>query len=191
MRLFVAFDLPAEVRQALGELIARLQRQCREARWVRAESMHLTIKFIGYAVGGEDAKKLASVRAALAAIRSDMPVEMRFRGVGFFPNARRPRVAWCGVEASPNLAQIVADIERALEPLGIPSETREFVPHLTLARFDSHKGLDPLLRAADELKSCDFGSARETEFYLYESILKRSGAEYRKVETYSFVKGAA
>lgn len=191
MRLFVAFDLPAPVRQALGELIARLKLQCREARWVRAESMHLTLKFIGDAVAREDAKKLAALRAALAAVRSDMPVEMRFRGVGFFPDARRPRVAWCGVEASANLARIVADIERALEPLGIPRETREFVPHLTLARFASRKGLDPLLRAADDLKSCDFGSARETEFYLYESILNPSAAEHRKIETYAFVKAAA
>jgi 2'-5' RNA ligase len=189
MRLFVALDLPAEVRRALDDLIARLQRQCREARWVRAESMHLTLKFIGHAIDSTDAKEFDALRAALAAIRSDMPVEMRFRGVGFFPNARRPRVAWCGVEASPNLAQIVADIERALEPLGIPREKREFLPHLTIARFDSPKGLEPLLRAADDLKSCDFGSARETEFYLYESILKRSGAEYRRVETYPFVKG--
>jgi 2'-5' RNA ligase len=188
VRLFVALDLPAEVRRALDDLIARLKRQCREARWVRAEGMHLTIKFIGW-FDAEDAKKFDALRASLAAVRSDTPVEMRFRAVGFFPNARRPRVAWCGVEASPNLAEIVADIERALEPLGIPREKREFVPHLTLARFDSHKGLEPLLRAADELQSCDFGSARVTEFYLYESILKRSGAEYRKVETYPFVKG--
>lgn len=188
MRLFVAFDLPADVRRALDDLIARLKRQCREARWVRAEGMHLTLKFIGW-IDPADAKKFDALRAALAAIRSDGPVEMHFRGVGFFPNARRPRVAWCGVEASPNLAEIVAEIERVLEPLGVPRENRKFVPHLTLARFDSHKGLDPLLRAADELETSDFGSARETEFYLYESILKRSGAEYRRVETYPFVKG--
>jgi 2'-5' RNA ligase len=185
MRLFIALDLPAEVRQALDGLIARLRRQCREARWARTEGMHLTLKFIGW-LDPADANKFDTLRAALAAVRSDMP----FRGVGFFPNARRPRVAWCGVEASPNLAQIVADIESALEPLGIPRENREFVPHLTLARFNSPKGLEPLIRAADELKSCDFGSARETEFYLYESILKRSGAEYRKVETYPFVKAS-
>lgn len=188
MRLFVALDLPAEVLRALDDLIARLKRQCREARWVRTEGMHLTLKFIGW-IDPVDAKRFDALRAALAAIRSDRPVEMRFRGVGFFPTARRPRVAWCGVEASPNLAQLVADIERALEPLGIPREKREYVPHLTIARFPSPKGLDPLRRAADELQSSDFGSARETEFYLYESILKRSGAEYRRVETYPFVKG--
>jgi RNA 2',3'-cyclic 3'-phosphodiesterase len=188
VRLFVALDLPAAVRQALGELIARFQRQCREARWVRPESMHLTLKFIGYAIDPADAKKFDAFRAALAAVRSDAPVKMRFRGVGFFPSAHRPRVAWCGVEASPNLAPLVGDIERALEPLGVPREKREFMPHLTLARFAAHEGIEPLLRAADELKSCDFGSARETEFYLYESILKSSGAEYRRVETYSFVK---
>ncbi len=67
-------------------------------------------------------KKLDATRAALAAVKSGEPVEMRYRGVGFFPDARRPRVVWCGVEASANLAQLAADIERALEPLGIPRE---------------------------------------------------------------------
>jgi RNA 2',3'-cyclic 3'-phosphodiesterase len=188
VRLFVALDLPDDVRRALDEFIVRLNRHCREARWVRTEGMHLTLKFIGHAIGDADTEKFASVRAALAGVKSDSPVEMKFRGVGFFPNARRPRVMWCGVEASANLAQIVADMERVLEPLGIPRESRDFVPHLTLARFDSPKGLEPLLREVEELKSSDFGATRATEFYLYESVLHRSGAEYKKLETFSFVK---
>ena len=191
MRLFVALDLPDDVRRALGDLIRRLKKLCREARWVRPDAMHLTLKFIGHAIRDDDAAKFASLRAALAAIRSDRAAEMQFRGVGFFPNARRPRVAWCGVEASPNLAQMAAEIEAALEPLGIPRESREFVPHLTLARFESPKGLAALTHAAEELKSFDIGSARATEFYLYESVLHRSGAEYKKLETYPFVKEPA
>ena len=187
MRIFVALDLTDEVRRALGDLIARLRPECRGARWVRPESMHLTLKFIGQT----DSQKLDSIRDALAAVQSDQPVEMQFRGLGFFPNERRPRVIWCGVEASPNLAGLAADVDRALKPLGIPAETRAFVPHLTLARFDSNKGLEKIVRAADELKSYDFGSARNMEFHLCESFLKPSGAEYKRLATFPIGRDAS
>lgn len=187
MRLFVALDLPGDVREALVELIARLKPLCRAARWARPEGMHVTLKFIGHAIADGDAEKLAATRAALAGVRSGEPVEIRYRGIGFFPDARRPRVVWCGVEASANLAPLAADIEHALEPLGIPREERAFVPHLTLARFKSPEGVPPLARAAAEFARHDFGFARETEFHLFESSLKPGGAEYRKLASYSFV----
>jgi 2'-5' RNA ligase len=190
MRLFIALDLPAEVRQALGELIERLKPKCPGARWVRSEGIHVTLKFIGH-VGDQDTKKIEGIRAALAEIRSEQPVEMRFRGVGFFPNARYPRVAWCGVEASANLAPLAAHIEGALEPLGVERESRDFAPHLTLARISSPEGIEGLVREAEKLNEQDFGAAGETEFHLFESITKPSGAEYKKIETYSFVKEAA
>jgi len=191
MRLFVALDLPGDVRDALGDLIGRLKPLCKGARWTRPEGMHITLKFIGHVIADGDAERFAGARAALATVRSDAPVEIHFRGVGFFPDARRPRVAYCGVEASPNLAPLAADVERALEPLGIPREDRAFVPHLTLARFRSFGGVEKLVRAAEEMKAADFGSARETEFHLYESLLKPSGAEYRKLASYPFVKAGA
>jgi RNA 2',3'-cyclic 3'-phosphodiesterase len=191
MRLFVAFDLPGEVRSALGEPIARLKPLCRAARWARLEGMHVTLKFIGHAIADGDTEKLDAARAALAAVRSSEPVEISYRRVGFFPDARRPRVVWCGVEASANLAKLAADIERGLEPLGIPRETRAFVPHLTLARFKSPEGVDALVRSAAEWAARDFGSAHETEFHLFESLLKPGGAEYRKIESFSFVRAAA
>lgn len=191
MRLFVAFDLPEAVRKALGELIRRLKQDCPTARWVRLEGIHITVKFIGHI---ED-KKLDEICAALAPIRSEQPVEMEFRGLGFFPNDRRPRVVWCGVKASANLAPLSSDIEQALEPLGIPRESRDFTPHLTLARLESAK--DPrtqvrnLVHTATELADKSFGSARATKFYLYESVLKRSGAEYKRLQAFPFVKGSA
>jgi 2'-5' RNA ligase len=187
MRLFVAFDLPGDVRNALGELIAPLKPLCRAARWARPEGMHVTLKFIGHAIADGDTEKLNAARAALAAVHSSEPVEIRYRGVGFFPDARRPRVIWCGVEASGNLAKLAADIEHGLEPLGIPGETHAFVPHLTLARFKSHEGVDALVRSANEWAARDFGFARETQFHLFESLLKAGGAEYRKIDSYSFV----
>ena len=191
MRLFVAFDLPDEVRRSLAGVIERLKPKLRSAKWVRPESMHLTLKFIGHVIADGDAQKLSDLRAALAAVRCDRPVEMRYRGIGFFPHSRRPRVIWCGVEGTKNLAQMAADIGAALEPLGVAREERAFVPHLTLARIESPNGAEPLVRAAEELPSSDFGSARETQFYLFESKTKPSGAEYTKIAAYPFTKGAA
>lgn len=188
MRLFVALDFPDAVRQALHELIARLKPECPGAKWVRPQAMHITMKFIGE-VGAE---KLEPIRAALAPIHSTEPVQMQFRGLGFFPNERRPRVLWCGVEASPNLAELAAAVERALVLLGIPGDSRDFVPHLTLARFNAEGGarrdLETLVRAAGELKSYDFGRTRETEFHLIESILKPAGAEYKRLESFPIVE---
>ena len=76
--------------------------------------MHVTLKFIGHI----DDKNLDSICAALAPIRSEQPVEMNFRGVGFFPNERRPRVLWCGVEASANLAKLAGDVGRSTRTAG-------------------------------------------------------------------------
>jgi RNA 2',3'-cyclic 3'-phosphodiesterase len=187
VRLFVALDLREEVRQVVRELIARLKPASRSARWVPPESMHMTLKFIGYAAP----EKLEAILSALAPIRSPRPVELHFRGIGFFPDEKRPRVIWCGMEASANLASLAADVERALEPLGIAPESRDFVPHLTLARFNAPEKSPELVRIANELQSRELGSASENEFHLFESVLHRSGAEYRKLASYPFVQGAA
>lgn len=190
MRLFIALDFPDAVRDALTGLMVRLKRDCHGAKWVRPVAMHITLKFIGEIA----AESLEPIRAALTTVHSSQPVDMQFRGLGFFPSERRPRVLWCGLEASPNLAEIAASVERSLVPLGIPAESREFVPHLTLARFRSEGGsrhdFEKLARAADELKSFDFGRTRETEFHLIESRLKPSGAEYKRLQTFPIVKGS-
>jgi 2'-5' RNA ligase len=191
VRLFVALDLPEAVRQRFRELIARLKNDCPAARWVHPEGMHITLKFIGFI----DDKNFDSICAALTPVRSARPVDTSFRGLGFFPNERRPRVAWCGVEASANLAKLARDVGEALEPLGIQQETREFVPHLTLSRLDPAqipaRELEKLVRACKKIEGNSFGTAHETEFYLFESILKKSGAEYRKLRAFPFVKGSA
>ena len=182
----MALDFPQSIRDAIRELVAQLKPLAKEARWVRVDGMHVTLKFIGYI---EEAK-FEPLVAALAGIRSDAPAELRFRGLGFFPTERRPRVCWCGIDASPNLAELASDIERSLVPLGIAAEERDFVPHLTLVRFDSPRGLDKLFGKAHELESLDLGTTRETQFHLFESVLKRSGAEYTKLKSFSFDKGA-
>jgi RNA 2',3'-cyclic 3'-phosphodiesterase len=189
--LFVALEIPVDVRAAVADLIARLKPLCRAARWARPEGLHVTLKFIGHEIADSDTQKLAAARAALANVKSNAPVDIQYRGIGFFPDARRPRVIWCGVHASENLGLLATDIERVLVRLGIPSEGRAFVPHLTLARFKTHEGVRRLADETENFADAEFGAARETEFHLYESKLKPGGAEYRKIESFSFVKAAA
>ena len=190
MRLFIALDITDAIRNRISLFLAGVSGFAPEARWAKPESLHVTLKFIGEVA----TEKLDRIHGALAAVHSADPVDMQFRGLGFFPNERRPRVLWCGVEASANLAELAANIDRALAPLGIPPESREFMPHLTLARFQSDGGprhdLEKRLRAAGDLKSYDFGRTQESNFHLIESKLKPSGAEYRRLQTFPIVKGS-
>src|SRR5712691_11506638 len=143
MRLFVALEIPSEVRENLAGLLKSLRAVSPQTRWVRPENLHVTLEFIGEV---EEAQ-LASIRTGLGGVRSDQPVALDFRGLGFFPNEEHPRVFLAGIEASPNLKTLAADIDKATEKLGIPREQRPFSPHLTLARFE-RPGLPEKLRVA-------------------------------------------
>jgi 2'-5' RNA ligase len=145
--------------------------------------MHLTLKFLGET----DSSKLTAVQAALSAIRSSLAVTLYFRGLGFFPNAKRAKVFWAGMEASRNLPSLAAEIDQTMHRLGFPLEDRPFTPHLTLARFQP-PGLPPkLAAAAQESAAREFGSLTTHEFHLIESKLRPAGAEYTTLQSFPFV----
>ena len=182
MRLFVAMDIPEDVRSSLAALTAKLRPACRNARWVRIEGLHLTLKFIGET----PAEKTEMTKAALASIPPRAPIPITFRGLGFFPDDRRPRVLWAGTKAGPELAALAGAIETALEPLGIPREQREFSPHLTLARLESPRVLEAFQDSVRNVGRLAFGRTIAEEFHLYQSVLKPGGAEYTRLATFSF-----
>jgi 2'-5' RNA ligase len=182
VRLFVALKVPPDVRENFGEFLALLRALSSQPRWVQAENLHVTLKFIGEV----QAERLGDIRAALSAVNFGLLITLEFRGLGFFPNEKRPRVFWAGIEASANLARLAIDVDRALEKLGFPPEKRPFSPHLTLARFDSPRLPDKLLAAMRENAKREFGFVAAKEFHLIESKLKPGGAEYTTAETFPF-----
>lgn len=191
MRLFVALEIPAAVRENLATLMKKLsalekQSSGKKARWVRPENLHVTLKFIGETAP----HKLDEIVTALLAVQSGQPAELQFRGWGFFPDEKRPRVLWAGIDASPNLAAIAGDIEQQLEPLGFPLEKRAFTPHLTLARFEPPTISERLRAVVRENAERDFGALRANEFHLIESKLKPSGAEYTTLHSFPFAAEA-
>jgi RNA 2',3'-cyclic 3'-phosphodiesterase len=182
MRLFVAIEIPEDVRSAIGARMKSLRDTCRDARWVRIAGLHVTLKFIGETLS----ERVAGLKASLASIPPRDPIAMNFRGLDFFPNARRPRVLWAGVEAEPDLAALATAVEAALSPAGIPQQDRKFSPHLTLARFKESAGVDALHVAIEKAGPLKFGGTTATEFHLYQSVLKPAGAEYTRLATFPF-----
>ena len=175
-------DLTEAVRASIAQFCDKLRRAYPEARWVRTEGMHITLKFIGEA----NEARAEAIRTALRAVRSEAPADLIFRKVGFFPNELRPRLFWVGIDASANLAEIAREIESNLERVGVAREAREFKPHLTLARFDEPRKLEKLHTAIQSAGAAEFGTVRTNEMYLYRSNLERGGAKYTKIETFVF-----
>lgn len=182
MRLFVAIDVPDEVRQRVAAFAAEMRERAPRARWVRFDGVHVTLKFIGETAP----EKAEPIRHALEPVRTGAPVEMEFRGAGFFPNEKRPRVFWVGIHSTPALAELATEIEQRLEPLGIARESRPFNPHLTLARFETPRESGELARALAETGEREFGRAVAREFQLYESRLKPGGSRYTRLAAFTF-----
>jgi 2'-5' RNA ligase len=186
MRLFVAIEIPQDIRTAYTSLLKELRSVAPQAKWVRAENLHVTLKFLG----NTDPAILGALQSVLSVIRSEQTVRLEFCGLGLFPNEKRPRVFWAGMEASPNLKTLAADIDQAAHRLGFPLEDRPFMPHLTLARFEPPGILAKLREATHAHEAQSFGSLTTSEFHLIESKLKPTGAEYTTVQTVCFAPGA-
>lgn len=181
MRLFVAIDIPAEIREHLSALVQELRPLAPQLGWVRAENLHLTLKFIGHTSD----ENLPAIRDALSAIKLQSSLELRFRSIGFFPSQKRPRVLWVGIEAPPDLARLAAEINAALHKLGFPAEARAFSPHLTLARIKEGRIPEVLLSALRAKAQQDLGDTLVTHFHLIESKLRSTGAEYSTLTSFA------
>ena len=179
MRLFIAIELPDDVRAALLREQSRMRALCasnRDIRWTAPQSLHLTLRFLGETPIGQ----VPAVIAALEALAGFAQFEVEVRGFGFFPDARHPRVFWAGIDAPPALAELAGRVDGALSNLGFPQENRAFTPHLTLARFRSPRADHALIKSVEESPPA-LGRFKVSEYFLFESRLLPGGAEHKKV----------
>jgi 2'-5' RNA ligase len=131
LRLFVALNFPPHLRQALWDATAPLRTLALPVKWVPAEAIHLTLKFLGEV----PEERAADLAAALGrAVSGARPVSVAFGGFGAFPDVHRLRVVWAGIAAEPALELLQHQVEREFAPLGFPTEARAFRPHVTLGR---------------------------------------------------------
>lgn len=183
MRLFTAIDLPDDVVHNLEGLLVRLRPAAR-IKWSQAANLHVTIRFIGE----WPEARLPELKAALAGLPAQAAITIEVSKVGFFPNPHSPRVFWAGIQASPDLASLAAETDRALEPLGLPPEKRAYSPHLTLARIKEPVPLQKLRETIAALPALDFGSFAAGQFFLYQSRLSPSGSVYTKLAEFPLSK---
>ena len=184
MRAFIAIALPDSILDELKrqQAIFRSARSwpstaSDQIRWTRPEGIHLTLKFLGE-ISEEQARKVID---ALGTLDRFEKFWVEVKGFGFFPDDRRPRVFWAGLEAPLGLAELAGKVGDAMGSLGFPRETRPFTPHLTLARFKTPRGQPELETLVGREAHRSLGRFEVSEFFLYESKLGPRGAEYRKV----------
>jgi 2'-5' RNA ligase len=179
MRLFFAIELGELVLDLLERETARLRDEAPDLSWTSREKRHLTLKFLG------DVSDDAGTRLIDAAERTaerHRSMEMSIGGIGAFPNFRRARVVWIGVEQEPRLELLHHDLEIACEEVGFEVEGRPFRPHITLARVRAPLPVERVRTLARVARSVRVQATELVErITLFESTLAPSGARYRRI----------
>lgn len=192
MRLFIALDIDDGIRNRIVRFVEGVHPFAPDARWVKPESMHITLKFIGE----QPDESLQAIKEALGQVAAST-LTIDFRSYGFFPTPKSARVFWAGMQSGPELAALAAAVDQNLWALGIPKEDRPYSPHLTLARSAGGSG-SPRRNKADRpnrvfqilqnrlatLPAPEFGTMTSREFFLYQSQLSPKGSKYTKLERF-------
>ncbi len=179
MRTFIAIKLPEDVLRGVAVVQDRLRRSGVEAGWVRPESIHLTLKFLGEVEEARQGEIFDALRKAAAGVS---PFTIAVAGAGAFPGSRNARVLWLGItgDLAP-LAALQETIEEAMEGLGFRREDRKFTPHLTLARIRQGRPPSGLQKALDEIKDTGLPAFEVDSVHFMKSDLQPSGPVYTEL----------
>jgi RNA 2',3'-cyclic 3'-phosphodiesterase len=184
IRTFIAIELSPEIKSFLANISQELRIPGADVKWVRTEGIHLTLKFLGN-VHVELVPQIEE--KARAAFDSQSPICLEIRGLGAFPDTRRPRVIWAGcLDPDGRLAPMVLNLENLLEPLGFSKEERPFNPHLTLGRVRSNSGIAELMLTMRKKMDIVGPGQVADHAVLFESVLKPTGAEYSRISRFDF-----
>lgn len=172
-RLFVAIRPPEEIRDILIDAMD----DGADFRWQGDEQLHLTLRFVG-----EVERPLANDLALALQTLHAAPFELRLSGLGSFDH-RGGGALWAGVEPKEPVRALAARVERLCQSIGLPAETRAFLPHITLARWSGKRSR--VARAFLDGRGVTSPPFTVDHFTLFESRLSRHGAHYEPVETYA------
>ena len=182
LRAFIAVEIPLEIRRAVCEATSDLQKESSSlVRWVPMENMHLTLKFLGD-VSPSNIDMVTQMIHAEAELFACF--EFHLHGLGSFPNLKRPRVIYIGIQAPAVLEALHRGIESASRRLGYETEERDFSPHLTIGRVKQNVTAteqQTIRHALEGIKIDDLGTARVEALHLYKSDLKPTGSVYTRL----------
>lgn len=181
MRLFTAIDLSDEMLLRLERLLTALRGEAL-IKWSPLDNLHITTKFIG---SWPDVR-LGELEAALGEVELPAPFPIELRGLDWFPNSRFPRVLSLGVSGGEALTGLAQAIEERLAKLGVPRESREYRPHLTLARISGPTPLSRLHARVTEMNPAALGTFVARAYHLYRSDPGPTSSHYRRLRKYRF-----
>ncbi len=178
IRTFIALDVAQSVRQEVERLLVGLRCAGADVKWSNPQQIHLTLKFLGDTPSGQ-IPEIASVIERLA--QRHAPLTLTVTTLGAFPDLRRPRIVWLGVDGDVDaLHRLQNELEQRLSAIGIPHEERAFHPHLTLGRVRTPKRLQELVRRLSEPQELAFDvSWQGDRIALFQSTLTPDGPIYR------------
>ena len=175
IRTFIAIDVPQDVKQNIRNCQLKLATAAGvRVAWTKAVGIHLTLKFIGDVERETIPQVIRSVE--LSAAKFDT-IKLTTTIAGGFPNVRRPRVLWLGVEGNNILIQLQQDIDKSLGDLGFLRDSKKFHPHLTVGRVKSLDRDSDLPRMFEDVEFPEVSWEAEA-VNVMSSVLKPSGAEY-------------
>jgi 2'-5' RNA ligase len=180
IRTFIAVRIPDSIRDRIAKLQTELRKHGADIKWVRPESIHVTLKFLGDV---EETRMEEVGEAVEKAVEHIPPFVVSVNGLGTFPNDRRPRVLWVGVDQGDGeLVDMAKRIEDSLSVLGFEKEERRYSAHLTMGRVRSPRRIGETVRA---MHVSDFsgGAFRVEEVFVMKSDLKPTGAVYTALKT--------
>lgn len=183
MRAFVAVEISEAIRSALAELITGLRRHKSPVKWVEPGNVHLTLKFLGSV---PDETVPAVVEILQQCVHDVAPFRLEVRGVGGFPNLRRPRVLFLGASDDAGdgagAREIARRLNREMTRADVPREDRPFRYHITVGRVRRPGPLGAVVGKLEELGEWRFGSMRVDRIVLVQSRLTPEGPIYTPVE---------
>jgi len=185
LRSFVAVEIPAEIQSALARSTALLQKALPKPliRWVAPQNVHLTLKFLGD-VSPANLERLAEALKTEAVAHETF--DMSVGGLGAFPNPRRARVIWIGLEAPAALMALLRGVETVTARLGYTSEDRPFSPHLTIGRVGKNVSGTDFQRICTSLEGATvgaLGTLRVDAVHIFKSDLQPGGSVYTHLYT--------
>lgn len=166
-RLFSGIEVPADIAQRLCTLRGGLE----QARWIDPENYHVTLRFIGD-VDGVTAERFDD---ALSKIKS-LPFELTLEGLGVF-GGKKPRAVWAGVQSNTALDALFRANDLAAQNAGLAPESRNFHPHVTLARLRGAKS-GPVARYLENNGAFASSPFTVSRFVLFSARESRGGGPY-------------
>ena len=184
IRAFLAIDPPEDILQAMSRLQEKLKREISgRISWTKPQGQHLTLKFFGD-ISTEDVKNICS--AVQNRATSEQSLNLKIEKLGVFPDARRPRVIWCGVTGDvEKLSILQKQLDSDFAGIGFPREDRPFQAHLTLGRIKDSRDLTGISEALTKYTTFTAGEFNCTELILFQSKLSPQGAVYTKLAEFA------